>query len=269
MRQERRLAFGSVAALYNRVRPSYPAQLVDEVIAYADIDRSARALEVGSGTGKATALFAQRGVAVHGVEPSASMAAIARRACQAYDRVEIEQSDFEDFSPDGRRFQLLFSAQAWHWVSPEVRYVKAREVLSPGGAIAVFWTRPRWERTPHRQAMLDAYREADPDFDAVGRPGPMNPANDGPSKLWGDWPAELRSAPGFEDPEVRSYDWSIRYSATGYVELLHTHSDHMLLAHEERRRLFDAIEATIGSLGGELELAYVTDLHLARACRRR
>jgi hypothetical protein len=214
-------------------------------------------------------LFAQRGVPVHGVEPSATMAAIARQACAPYEGVEIEEGDFEEYAPGKRRFRLLFSAQAWHWVRPEVRYVKAREVLVPGGAIALFWSRPRWERSPHRQAMLDAYRSAAPDFELVGQPGPMNPAHVGPSKVWGDWPDELGSAPGFEDAEVRSYDWSVTYSAEGYVELLGTHSDHVLLAEDERHRLFDAIRTQIEALGGGLEMAYVTDLYLARAARER
>lgn len=266
-REQRRRAFGEVAEVYDRVRPSYPARLVDEVIAYAGVGgcESEGALEVGSGTGKATVLFAQRGLPVHGIEPSAEMAALARRMCQPYEQVEIEESDFEDYEPRGRRFRLLFSAQAWHWVRPEVRYRKAREVLVPGGAIALFWTRPRWERSPHRQAMLAAYRSAAPDFDAVGRPGPMNPAHVGPSKLWGDWPGELAAAPDFDDAEVRSYDWTINYSAAEYVNLLGTHSDHLLLAEDERRRLFDAVGAQIEALGGHLEMAYVTDLYLARA----
>ena len=71
MDREPRLVFGQVAERYDRVRPSYPNALVDEVIALAGRER---ALEVGAGTGKATLMFAQRGVAVHAVEPSAEMA---------------------------------------------------------------------------------------------------------------------------------------------------------------------------------------------------
>ena len=40
--------FGQVAERYDRVRPSYPNALVDEVIALAGCGR---ALEVGAGTG--------------------------------------------------------------------------------------------------------------------------------------------------------------------------------------------------------------------------
>jgi SAM-dependent methyltransferase len=270
MHDQRRLAFGKVADLYERVRPTYPVELIDDVIAFAGIGGSDDvALEVGTGTGKATRLFVERGVRVHGVEPSAEMAAVARRALDDLgsraDRVEIEETDFEHFDPAGQRYPLLFSAQAWHWVSPEVRYAKARAVLRDGGAIALFWNRPRWERSPHRQAMIEAYRHAAPDYGAVGGHGPMHPESEGPSDSWVDWQQELGSAAEFVDRDVRAYDFSIRYTAAEFVELLNTHSDNRLLADWDRGALFDSISAKIERLGGELEVAYVTDLYLARA----
>ncbi len=265
MREERRLAFGSVADLYDRVRPTYPSELIDDVIAYSGVGGSDRALEVGAGTGKATVLFAERDVTIHALEPSESMAAVARRICRPYDRVAIEQTDFEHFStPDGA-FRLVFSAQAWHWVTPEIRYVKARAALADGGALALFANRPNWDRSPHREMLREAYRGAAPAFAALGGAGPMHPGTEGTSPLWGDWEGELQSALGFERPEPRAYEWSITYSAGDYLELLRTHSDHMLLPEPERSALFAAVGAAIGQGGGELRVDYVTKLCLARA----
>ena len=91
-----------------------------------------RALEVGAGTGKATVLFAARGFELVALEPSAEMAAVARRNCAGFENVTIEQAEFERWSPEGERFRLAFSAQAWHWVSPDIRYSRAREALVRG-----------------------------------------------------------------------------------------------------------------------------------------
>src|SRR5690349_16763087 len=109
---ERRLAFGNVAELYDRARPSYPDTLVDDVVGFAAPCQ--RALDVGAGTGKATQLFTRRGVVVTAVEPSAEMAEIARRNLP---EVTIVPSDFEHFDGTGAPFDLIYSAQAWHWVS--------------------------------------------------------------------------------------------------------------------------------------------------------
>lgn len=262
MTSERRLAFGSVAELYDRVRPSYPDALVDDVLAFAA--PVAHALEVGAGTGKATRLFAERGIAVHALEPSAEMAAVARRHSAGYAGVSIDLSDFEGFQGDDRRFDLIYSAQAWHWVSPSVRYVKARELLEQGGGLALFWNRARWESNPLRDGLRAAYARVAPDFGPL--PGPMHPAGNTPPELWGDWRAEIEQAGGFEAPSTRAYQWRSEYSTSEYLELIQTHSDHIVLGQERLGALLDAVGEVIDrDGGGRLELEYVALLLLARA----
>jgi SAM-dependent methyltransferase len=142
MDEQRRLSFGGVADLYDRSRPSYPEALVDGVLEFAGAGGSDRAVEVGAGTGKATMLFADRGLSVLAIEPSAAMAEVARRNCAGYENVTVEQVEFERWWAPGHGFRLVFSGQAWHWISPEVRYVAARAALEDGGALAAFWNRP-------------------------------------------------------------------------------------------------------------------------------
>ena len=52
--REQRLVFGEDPELYDRARPTYPAALVDDVVELAGA--SARALDIGCGTAKATVL---------------------------------------------------------------------------------------------------------------------------------------------------------------------------------------------------------------------
>jgi SAM-dependent methyltransferase len=70
----RALSFGVVAEAYERFRPAYPVELFDMMMAYAG-QPVRTALEIGAGTGKATRLFAQRGVTVTAVEPDGAMLA--------------------------------------------------------------------------------------------------------------------------------------------------------------------------------------------------
>jgi trans-aconitate methyltransferase len=137
MPRERRLVFGEVAELYDRYRPAYPERLADDLVRLADLTGAQTVLEVGAGTGNATAMLAARGFPVLAIEPSEAMVAVARRNFAAYPQVQIEQSDFENWDPAGRRFPLVFSAQAWHWVNPDVGYTRVRSVLSRGGLLAV------------------------------------------------------------------------------------------------------------------------------------
>lgn len=259
MDDRRRLSFGGVAELYDRSRPSYPRAVVDDVLEFAGADGSSRALEVGAGTGKATVLLAERGLEVVALEPSGEMAALARRNCAAYENVRIEESEFEGWQPGAQRFRVVFSAQAWHWVAPEVRYVAARAALEPGGALAACWNIPDWDACELRDELREAYRRSG-EGDGTGDPfhPSAQPGHD-------DWPGEIAATSGFEGAEVRYYRWRSSYSTQRYVDLLGTQSANLVMEDAQRRRLLTDIAGVIDAAGAAFELGYVTQLCLARA----
>ena len=258
--RERRLVFGEVADLYDQHRPAYPDQLIDDVIAMANLDRAHAVLEVGAGTGKATAMFAARGIPVVGVEPSAEMVAIARRNCSRYSDVVFEQSDFEQWDSRGRRFPLLFSAQAWHWVDQPAGYAKACQTIAPTGLFAAFWNRVAWQRAELRAALLEEYERIVPD---LSTDGPMHPANLTPDTEQ-DWEGEIAAVDGLCEPELRHYEWEENYSPAHYVGLLSTLSEIRLLDAARRAALLDAVAAVIAAHGGWLSLPMRTRLNVAR-----
>lgn len=254
-----------MADQYDRFRPAYPQALIDDVLSYAGMAPGSTALEVGAGTGKATSMFVRRGISVRAIEPSAEMAAYLRDRWPA-STVTVEQADFEAWDPRGETFPLLYSAQAWHWIAPEVRFVKARSVLSAGGTLALFWNRPRWSECSLREQLDAVYRESAPDLPP--HPGPMIPAGQEEPELWGDMAGELAAAGGFEQLEGRLYEHRYEYTAEEYTALLRTHSDHILLPEDQRDALMRAVAGVIDDAGGRLALSYLTKLCLARATGR-
>jgi SAM-dependent methyltransferase len=262
MARERRLVFGEVAEQYDRSRPSYPDALVDELVALAGLGPGRRVLEVGAGTGKATAMFALRGVPLLALEPSAAMAAVARRKLESYPEVELVESDFERWDPRGAEFSLIYAAQSWHWVTPELGYLRARAALTPGGLLAVFWNRPRWGRVALRDELAAVYAIQAPDLDTDS---PMHPAGALAPERQDSWEREIAQSPSFVDAQIRNYDWTCEYSAGEYARLLETHSDTRMLSQERRARLLAAVAGEIERRGGSLQMSYVTRLCLARA----
>lgn len=259
MDERRRLSFGGVADLYDRARPSYPPELVDEVLAYAGAGESDRALEVGAGTGKATVLFADRGLEVVALEPSAEMARVAWANLAGYENVTIEQTEFERWRPNDRPFRLVFSAQAWHWISPEVRFVAARAALQDGGALAPFWNVPDWRACELADEIGEIYRRSG---HHGGNDDPMNPTTRSDDE---DWVTEIAAAPGFSAAEVRRYRWESDYTRAEYLDLLSTHSPCLILEGPQRERLLSEIGGAIDAHGGSFRMTYVTLLCLARA----
>jgi SAM-dependent methyltransferase len=260
---DRRLSFGQVAELYDLARPSYPPALVDDVLAFAGASAGYAAVEVGAGTGKATILFAERGLEVLALEPSAEMAEIARSNTAGFPKVAVEEIEFEHWRAD-RPFKLLYSAQAWHWIEPRLRFVRAAQALAADGVIAAFWNRVRWESSPLRAELDDAYRRLAPELGGPVGAGPMRPTAVDSGDWVRDWRGDAPSAPGFTEPEWRSYGWVQPYTTSEYLSLLQTHSDHGVLEAPRRRALLDAVGRTIDHAGGVLEIHYVTRLGLAR-----
>jgi len=256
---EQRLAFGRVADLYESARPSYPDPTIDQLIGLAGLAPGAQVVEVGAGTGKATRMLAARGLAVLALEPDPAMAAVARRTCSSYPLVDVLQLAFEAWQPQ-RPVSAVISAQAWHWIPPEVRYMRASEALSPGGTLASIWTFPRWSTIALRDSLREVYSKAvptlTPDF-------PMHPASES-TDLAGDWHAEIASCEGFSGALVREHHWSRKYSTTAYLELLQTHQDHILLEPAQQQLLLSGLSRVIDGAGGDIKVDFLTRLCIAR-----
>lgn len=128
-------SFGSVAELYDALRPSYP----DDLIAWLGTNGRGSAADVGCGTGQVARLLVAAGWEVTGVEVDARMAAVARSH-----GIDVAVSRFEEWQP-AERFDLIASGQAWHWIDPEEGYVHAAELLRPGGRLVLFWNSYRYD----------------------------------------------------------------------------------------------------------------------------
>jgi SAM-dependent methyltransferase len=129
--------FDEIADEYDRHRPAYPDELIDQACRVAGIGSDDRVLEVGCGTGQLTRSLARRGLRVTALEPGPHLLSLARRNLDGVAGVEFVNAGFEDARPGGERFRAVFSASAFHWVDPEVSWQRAADVLVPGGTLAL------------------------------------------------------------------------------------------------------------------------------------
>lgn len=86
---KRNESFDKMASLYDKIRPSYPEQLIEDIISKAQITSIARLLEIGAGTGKATVQFAEKGITIDCIEMGESLAEVLKFNCEGYLNVKV------------------------------------------------------------------------------------------------------------------------------------------------------------------------------------
>jgi SAM-dependent methyltransferase len=140
-RETRRLSFGSVAADYDRYRPSPPPQALDWLLPAG----STAVLDLAAGTGAVTRALTDRVPRVLAVEPDERMRAVLSARCP---EAEVLAGRGEDIPlPDGSVDAVVISS-AWHWLDPEQAVPEITRVLRPSGTLGIIWmsrdTRVPW-----------------------------------------------------------------------------------------------------------------------------
>jgi ubiquinone/menaquinone biosynthesis C-methylase UbiE len=160
--------FDEIAAEYDRRRPAYPDELIDQACRVAGIRSGDRVLEVGCGSGQLTRGLVALGLHVTAVEPGTSLIALARQNLEGAGEVDYVNAQFEDALLPGEQFQAVFSASAFHWIDPEVSWQKAADVLVPGGTLALvqYFGLEEPRSKPDQEAALAAIRKVAPDIAA-------------------------------------------------------------------------------------------------------
>jgi SAM-dependent methyltransferase len=245
--RQNRIAFEEVADLYNEVRPGYPERLVDDILALSGIRPGSRILEVGTGPGNATALFARRGFQMLGIELGERLAALARHNSVSYPNVEIRQGAFEDCDLEDAVFDLGISADAFHWIPPDLGYPKLARILKPSGSAALFWCLSIDPHTDWSMAIEEVYR-----LTARGIQIPGHGFT--PEQLEAIIRENFANSGGFREMTMRRYPVALDLDIERYLKLLRTFSSHRHLDERTRSALYWGIRSVLEAYGGRVLL---------------
>lgn len=261
--RSRRTTFEEMADLYNEIRPNYPESLVDAIITLSGIPQGGRILEIGCGTGQATESFARRGYAMVAVELGERLAAFAAQNLKAYPKVTVVNASFEDWPLEKKAFDLVISADAFHWIPPQIGYPKIAQALKETGAAALFWNLPAPQETALAQNIVAIYRE-------LG----LEDANpEGKNAVTSDFVihnilGNFEEAGVFDTPMTRLYDQATQtLTSEQHIKLLRTFSGHRDIPHDLRETLYQKIDEAIIQAGGMIELHQKVVLVLAKLKR--
>jgi hypothetical protein len=147
--------------------------------------------------------------------------------------------DFESLDIRPESADAVFSATAYHWISPGAQTDQPAAILRHGGVLAIV-------------DLIQVDSPEDLGFFAASQPiyerhgqghaGPAAPHRDGV-----DPPirAVLEGDHRFDLVDVRRYDWDQTYTASAYRQLMLSYSHTQMMQVTERRLLLDEIEGLI------------------------
>ncbi len=193
------------------------------------------------------------GYRIHAIELGERLAALAAANCRRWPAVSISAGAFESFEAPAGHYDLVFSAQAFHWIDPMVRLTNTVRLLSQKGSLALLYN-----FTPFLEGPLAILNDK-LEHETGGRITQ--------SQTRGDidrWVNELRACKLFEPCQLREYPWQQHYSAEEYIGLFRTYSDYRNLGLDRQSKMADVIRRTIDDSGGSVLRSYVCVLIHAR-----
>ncbi|MHA7262210.1 class I SAM-dependent methyltransferase [Arthrobacter sp. TMN-37] len=238
--------FNQRADVYEESRPPYPDALWTRLRGLNLLRRGTRALELGAGSGQATAALVDAGLSVTAVEPGQNLAA---RLHARLPSVQVQVAAAEDAEVPDAGFDLAVAATSVHWFDLDVVLPKLHRALVPGGSFVV------WRTVFGDPAFPTPFRERTGQIVRRRRNLPVRP---GPDELdTAGWVRELTRSGLFVHASTDHFPWSIELRADQVHGLFSTFSNWTAAEVEE------AAQAVL-DLGGSATEHYVTPLIVLR-----
>lgn len=255
-----RVAFGADPSNYHAARPRYPEETWQLLRERSDLGPGIDILEIGAGTGLATAeLLAHRPRLLAAVEPDMRLADFLRTSI-AVDCLQVLALPFEDANLEPAAFDLVASATAFHWLDAAPALKRIHGLLRPGGAVALWWNVFGDESRP------DPFHDATTHL-FVGHRASLSAGGPDSSPYALDADARIREMTdaGFIPDPPEFIRWTLRLDAPGVRSLYATYSNVSALAPSEQAHLLDALaEIVTGQFAGRVDRNMTTAIYTAR-----
>jgi len=264
--RENRVIFDDIVVNYDKSRWDYPGELFEDVIKYSQTE-SKIALEIGAGTGKATAPFLDAGYGITAIEMGANMAEFLREKFKENKNFHVITATFEEAVLEDSTYDLIYAASAFHWVDAEIGCPKVFRLLRDKGTFALF-------RNHAKPANNELFIECQAFYEEYyythytgQRPSSGHLSSEKylePDEITRCFGCKNFEHYGFIDVVMKLYNVNLSYSADEYINLLDTYSDHRALPEDKRTALYKRIRETIIRHGGYKELNCVYQLYMGR-----
>ncbi len=250
--------FDTVASAYDKFRPSYPDDLYEMIFNYISLNETCCAVEVGIGGGQATLPILKTGCNVTAVEYGKEFSELCEEKFKKYPNFSVLTNKFENTLFENNKYDLVYSATAFHWITESIGYEKVFSMLKSGGVFVRFANHPypAKDNLPLFEEIQSIYGEYYHNKKPKSR---VEYTVEQAAQI-----AKIAEKYGFADIKYALFHRTRTFSASEYCALLGTYSDHIAITENIRMEFFSKIEDVINSYGGSITVYDTIDLQLAR-----
>lgn len=246
--------FDQTAEYYDTFRPSYPVEIIDKIISATNVNSHSKLLEIGAGSGKATILFMPHNLKIHCVEPGENLVRKGRIKFDKTDNIEFEVGRFEELDLLPKQYDLIFSAQAFHWIPQPIGYEKCAYSLKDKGYLALFWNMYITLNNELDNELIKTSNKYGGFTDFLSADECENRID---SIIQG-----IKNSGYFNAPEVFRVSWNKSYNADEFFGLVRTGNSFVQKSEEEKSRAYNDIKKLADKHGGFINRPYLCVLYL-------
>lgn len=241
MQIEFRKVFDTIPEQFDRYRPSYSSELFADLITYAGTNERSSVLELGPGTGQATAPILHTGCDYHAIELGEHLAKKMVEKFGHYSNFHIINDDFITHDFGNQRFDMIYSAATIQWIPEEIAFLKTFELLKPGGILAMMLIKGDY-KTPNEALFNQIQKVYAEHFrpEQEYKHGSFHYAN--------------AVNYGYIDFTKKEYHGRREFTAEEYVAFSGTHCDHIVIPEPHKTQLFEGIRNAILDAGNKIVL---------------
>ena len=249
-------SFDKVASIYEEVRPCYGYEIYRFIDSIKRFNSDSKILEIGCGTGIATKEIKDFwNPSLISLEPGTNLISIVRGNLKDYNDIEILNTKFEDYKINGMLFDGIFSATAFHWIDPNVKYKKAFSLLKNKGFLILYWNNFRVKNKEVQNNIEEIYgkygmRIYDKPLSEIQKEKIMSRKE------------EIENSGYFKIKAHKLFNNIFEYNSERYIKLLQTFSDHSKEKVPNIDKLLDEIKEIIINNNDKIELSVISNVRL-------
>ncbi len=249
------MSFDKSSDYYDNFRPSYPEKLINDIVNKTGVNSKSAILEIGAGSGKATELFVNKGFQITCIEPGENLAKKGELKFQQSNQVNYIVSRFEEWEGEKEHYDLILSAQAFHWVPKPIGYEKCYNALKESKYMCLFWNYYFASENNYDVELQELFKEY-----PIGY---LDTKESLENKI-NYTVEEIHQTGLFKNIEVIQYPWSLEYDDNQYIGFLKTGNGYLTMDDRTREKVENKIRDIINRNGGKITREFKCTMFMAQ-----